>query len=309
MNANKILGFAFIVTSAGATALADVPVLSVCEVLDSRLAYNGKIVIVVGRVVRTMEGEWLDQECGQKLVIDGFGWPYSISLSYYFGRPPKPPPAKPPGFQWNASPLLEKLKEVQKTTKITLYPQLRYSEEWAAVFGRLDTLEKFPPSYPDKKRPYGFGNQGGGPAQLVWPHNGIYYQPDALEPPQRDDESVVWRIVKRELRKPSGPDYFSRSIVGTKIPSLIGTVIDSSPPGHPDTLIVSLSADNIPEATLKLDHRLKRDVPTGEIVMFEGVATDFSQAPFMLVFQVVAKQRFFVLLKPPKPKSDAPWPY
>ena len=135
------------------------------------------------------------------------------------------------------------------------------------------------------------------------------YQPDALEPPQRDDESVVWRILKRELRKPSGPDYFSHSLIGTKIPAVIGTVINSSPPGHPDTLIVSLSADDIPEATLKLDHELKHDVPTGQIVMFEGVATAFTQNPFMLVFQVATKQRLFVLHKPPKPKSDAPWPY
>jgi hypothetical protein len=294
---------------AGATALADVPVLSVCEVLDNRLAYNGKTVIVVGRIVRTMEGEWLDQECGQKLVIDGYGWPYSISLSYYFGRPPKPPPAKPTGFQWNSSLILAKLEEVQKTTKLWPNPRPERSEEWAAVFGRFDTLEKFPPSYPDKKRPHGFGNQGSGPSQLVWPHNGIYYQPEALEAPQRDNESVVWRIVKRELRKPSGPDYFSRSMIGTKIPALIGTVIDSSPPGHPETLIVSLSADNIPEATLKLDHKLKHDAPSGQIVMFEGVATSFTQSPFMLVFEVKSKRLFFVRSKPPKRKRAQPLTY
>ena len=59
----------------------EVPVLSVCEILADRLAYNGKTVVVVGRTVSTTEGSWLDQECGQKLVIDGSEWPWDISLS------------------------------------------------------------------------------------------------------------------------------------------------------------------------------------------------------------------------------------
>jgi hypothetical protein len=308
MNANKILGLAFLFSLPAAAALPAVPLLSVCEVLDSRLAYNGKAVIVVGRVTHTMEGQWLGQDCGQELVIDGYGWHYQISLTY-LGNTAKPPPAKPTGFQWNSSLILAKLKEVQRTTELRPSTQLRYSQEWAAVFGRFDTLEKFPICAGYPKRPCGFAHLGGAPAQLVWPHNGIYYQPEALEPPQRDDESVVWRIVKTELRKPEGPDYFNQVTMGTTIPALRGTVIDSSPPGHLDTLIVSLSADNIPEATLKLDHKLKHDVPAGEIVMFEGVATAFTQTPFLLVFDVATKQRYFVLLKPPKPKPDAPWPY
>ena len=94
MNANKILGFALVITSAGATAFAEVPVLSVCEVLDNRVAYNGTTVIVVGRVVRTMEGEWLDQDCDHKVLIDGYEWHFIISLSY-LGSIAKPPPAKP----------------------------------------------------------------------------------------------------------------------------------------------------------------------------------------------------------------------
>jgi hypothetical protein len=307
MNANKIFGLVFLVSLPAEAALPVVPVLSVCEVLDNRLEYNGKTVIVVGKVVRTMEGEWLDQECGHELLIDGYGWAYSISLSY-LGSSAKAPPSKPAGFQWNSSLLLRKLEEVQKTTKLSPAMQPLYSEEWAAVFGRFDTLEKLPISAGYPKRPSGFGQLGGAPAQLVWPHNGIYYQPKALEPPQRDDESVLWRVIKSELRMPSGPDYFNQVMMGTQIPALIGTVIESSPPEHPDTLIVSLTADNIPEATLKLDHRLKHDVPTGQIVKFEGVGTEFVQTPFMLVFQVASKKRLFVLLKPPKPKSGAPWP-
>lgn len=103
----------------------------------------------------------------------------------------------------------------------------------------------------------------------------------------------MWRVIKSELRKPSGPDYFNQTMIGGLIPALRGTVVESSPPGHPDTLIVSLSADNVPEATLKLDHRLKHDVPTGKIVTFEGVATEFTQSPFMLIFTVRSKKLSF----------------
>jgi hypothetical protein len=150
---------------------------------------------------------------------------------------------------------------------------------------------------------------GSSPAQLVYPHNGIYFEPEALEPPQRDDESVGWRIVKQELRKPSGPDYFNRKMIGAQIPALIGTVIESSPPGRPETLIISLSADNIPEATLKLDHLLKHDVPTGQIIVFEGVATDFTQTPFMLAFKVQTKKTFFLRGKHPTWKRAQLRPY
>jgi hypothetical protein len=164
MNANKILGLAFLFSLPAAAALPAVPVLSVCEVLDNRLAYNGKVVIVVGRVVRTMEGEWLDQECGHKLVIDGYDWEYDVSLSYSLGQPPRPPSPIPRGFQWNTSRILAKLKDVQKTTGLRANPQINAPEKWAAVFGRLDTLETFPIYHGYPERRSGFGHLGGAPA-------------------------------------------------------------------------------------------------------------------------------------------------
>jgi len=53
MNADKIFGFASMI----------VPALSVCEAMDNRLAYNGKTVIIGGRVVRLFRGgKWSDWE-------------------------------------------------------------------------------------------------------------------------------------------------------------------------------------------------------------------------------------------------------
>jgi hypothetical protein len=284
MNADKIFGFVFIFGLAGAAALADVPVLSVCDVLDNRLAYNGKTVIVVGRVIRTMEGHWLDQECGKNLVINGYGWRYLISLSY-LGSTAKPQPPLPPGFQWDTSLLSSNLKEVQKTTTLRSDGGLRYPEEWAAVFGRFDTLERFPGHS-------GFGHMGGGPARLVGPQDGIRFEDDSWQP-QPEMSSPTWRVIRNELKRESGPDYFDRVMKGNQIRFLMGTVIDSSPPGNPDTLIVKFSVNNVPEATLKLDRQLKHPIPVGQIIEFEGVATAFTQNPLVVNF-VVRKTNLFV---------------
>jgi hypothetical protein len=284
MNADKIFGFVFMVTLAGAGALADVPVLSVCEVLDNRLAYNGKPVIVVGRMIRTMEGEWLDQECGKNLVIDGYGWGYSISLSYWLNTV-KPPLPMPAGFQWDTGLLSSKLKEVQRTTTLRLDFSLRYPEEWAAVFGRFDTLKKFP-------HHNGFGHLGGAPAQLVGPQDGERFEDDSWQP-QPEMSSATFRVMRSELKRASGPEYFDRVVKGNQIRFLIGTVIDSSPSTNPDTLIVSFWVNNIPEATLKLDHQLKQPIPAGQVIGFDGMATDFTQSPFIVNF-LVRKTNLFL---------------
>ena len=120
---------------------------------------------------------------------------------------------------------------------------------------------------------------------------------------------MLWRSIRSALSAPSGPDYFNQGMIGAQLPALRATVIDSSPPGRPETLIVSLSGDNIPEATLKLDHELKRAIPIGQIVVFKGVANEFTQSPFMLVFNVQSKNLFFERYKPPKRKRAQSRPF
>jgi hypothetical protein len=296
MNANKILELAFLFSLPATAALPAVPVLSVCEVLDNRLEYNGKTVIVIGQFSSGMHGEWLDQECSHRLAIDGFEWPYEISLPYYLERRAEPPPILN-DYQWNSPLLTAKLAEAQKTAELRLYSS-GFSYKWVAVFGRFETLAKFPiDRY--SKHPGGFGHVGEAAAELVAPQNGIFFE---LRSADRvlEEHLDLWRCVKSELMRPSGPDYFRQGMIGAQIPALRGTVIDRSPPRRLETLIVSLSGDNIPEATLKLDHPLKRDISIGQILVFKGVATEFTQSPFMLVFSVQSKNLFFERGKAPK---------
>ena len=61
-----------------------IPVLSVCEVIEHRDEYNGKMVGIRGAVEATDEGIWLTAaaDCKYKLVTKGFIWPDMVSLEY-----------------------------------------------------------------------------------------------------------------------------------------------------------------------------------------------------------------------------------
>jgi hypothetical protein len=138
---------------------ADVPVLTVREVLQNRERYNGKSVVVVGRLVGTMEGAWLDQEPANRITIDGNQWGFIISLTYVVGEV-EPPPSLPKDFKWDRKLLYKKLSEVQKTTKLEVIQPHEYRERWSAIFGRFET--SIPLSEGNA-----FGHLNGSPAQLI----------------------------------------------------------------------------------------------------------------------------------------------
>lgn len=91
-----------------------------------------------------------------------------ISLAYVASEFASPP-AKPPGFRWDVRLLQEKLERVKRTTKLRVFKDRNYSDEWVAVFGRLETRLPRPLA-----RGYtnGFGHLSGAPAQLVAPKDG-----------------------------------------------------------------------------------------------------------------------------------------
>jgi hypothetical protein len=58
--------------------------LSVCELIEHRNEYNGKIVAVRAMLEGTDEGMWLRafNDCKYKLITRGVTWPNAISLEY-----------------------------------------------------------------------------------------------------------------------------------------------------------------------------------------------------------------------------------
>jgi hypothetical protein len=147
-----------------APAVPEIPVATVCDVLNDLAKYKDKSLIVIGRTTGTMEGQWLSADCEKKLVTDGFTWSDSISLSLH-GKTEQPPKL-PDRFEWDAKLIAAKLKEVQQTTRLRQGGR----EGWVAIFGRFET--RVPPIVVPRAggelMGYGFGHLAGSPAQLIW---------------------------------------------------------------------------------------------------------------------------------------------
>ncbi len=156
--------------------IAKVPVVTVCEALSDLSGYNGKTIIVVGRFGHTSEGSWLSEDCESKLVVGGKTWDDSISTSYMRHRV-EPPPHLPKGFKWDRELLKNKLKEVQKTTKLVVLKKYNYKDKWLAMFGRFENgVPIRVMKIGDREfTTYGFGHLNSAPAQLVWAEKGTLY--------------------------------------------------------------------------------------------------------------------------------------
>ena len=146
------------------------PVLTVCEALSDLGRYEGMTVIVIGRVVSSDEGAWLDQDCGREIVNGGRTFRPSISLAWAFLEF-GPPPQLPSGFKWNRRALQEKLDQVRRTTHLERPHARHYPDRWFAVFGRFET--HLPRKVGDLGVTNGFGHLSGSPAQLISPRDGF----------------------------------------------------------------------------------------------------------------------------------------
>jgi hypothetical protein len=113
---------------------------------------------------------------------------------------------------------------------------------------------------------------------------------------QTDPSRALWLAVKHALADAGGKAYFESSIKDAALPGGVngvrafkGTVISSEPAGQPTSLVVvAISEETHPEATLRLSAALKEPVPRGTPVQFVGVAREFSPDPFMVTFDVDA---------------------
>ena len=116
--------------------------LTVCEVLDHRLQYDGKTVVVFGRISLTTEGTWLTEDCGAKLAIDGVEWGYDISLSYVAAQTIATARLAA-GFRWNRQKLIAALPTKTDSTQWSDDADCQHRTGWSAVFGRFETKKGF----------------------------------------------------------------------------------------------------------------------------------------------------------------------
>jgi hypothetical protein len=286
--ATKFLILVALVIPAGANAQNSAH--SVCDVLDHRMQYDGKPVIVFGRAAHTMEGSWLSDDCSGKLLIGGETWGYDIWLAYSGTNEP-PAPNLPEGLRWNHEELMALIPLMKNPNKYDLLddPNCDRRPEWMAVFGRFETQKVFSRlTYASgETRNIGFGHLGGSPGQLIFRENGKFCLTLERKRPAKVNEALdLWLRIRESLLSDDGPSYFENGMKGALLPKLKGTVASSVPVAAPSTLVLQMEGSPMPEVTLRLDRSFGRPIPNGTSVEFEGVAAVFSRSPFMLTFDV-----------------------
>jgi len=139
--------------------------VTVCEVLQDLSAYDGKMAAVVGRFSSRETGRWLgEQKCDHKLVTGDQEWPNSFWVAYDPADAPKPPAV----LAVDATLLAQKLRTVKVGTSLTKF---RFGssdyDNWAVVYGRIETRKDLVTMTGSGKRKNGFGYGESSPARLV----------------------------------------------------------------------------------------------------------------------------------------------
>ena len=139
--------------------------VTVCEVLQDLAAYDGKVAAVIGRFSRRDTGRWLgEQKCAKKFVAGDQVWPNAFWVVYDPADAPKPPEV----LAVNAVQLAQKLREVKLGTSLTKLPfGSKDYDNWAVIYGRIETRKDLVRVTATGTRKNGFGYGESSPARLV----------------------------------------------------------------------------------------------------------------------------------------------
>ena len=159
--------------------------VTVCEVLQDLAAYDGKVAAVVGRFSYRQAGRWLgEQKCAQKFVIGDQEWPNSFWVVYDPATAPKPPEV----LAVNSALLARKMREVKLATALSKLPfgSADY-DNWALVYGRIETRKDLVTVTASGTRKNGFGYGESSPARLVCHGDAVvmFLNDDATTPASR----------------------------------------------------------------------------------------------------------------------------
>lgn len=159
--------------------------VSVCEVLQNLASYDGKVAAVVGRFSRREQGRWLgEQKCPQKFTAGDQVWPNAFWVVYDPVNAPKPPEI----LAVNAVQLAKKLLQVKLGTSLTKLPfgSTDY-DNWAVIYGRVETRKDLVTVTAAGTRKNGFGYGESSPARLICHGDAvvIFLNDDATAPASR----------------------------------------------------------------------------------------------------------------------------
>jgi hypothetical protein len=127
------------------------------------------------------------------------------------------------------------------------------------------------------------------PAHSAWAQNRIRSDAKLTE-----ETAAVWSNIKSALQAKDGDTFFESNLNNSLFPGgrngvrvFRGTVVSSHPADHPSELVLAISDDIHPEATLKLkEGNFKGPITPGSKVAFRGIVTGYTKDPFMLTLEV-----------------------
>ena len=139
--------------------------VTVCEVLQDLSAYDGKVVAVVARFSFRQTGRWLgEQKCAHKFITGDQEWPNAFWVVHDPETAAKPPAV----LAVDAALLAQKLRAVKLGTSLTKLPfGSEDYDNWALVYGRIETRKDLITVTPSGTRKNGFGYGESSPARLV----------------------------------------------------------------------------------------------------------------------------------------------
>jgi hypothetical protein len=267
---------------------AEVPVLTVCELLNNRLLYNGQTTIVVGRYFAYMEGVSVESHCATKISVDGKDWNDSIWLEYDRSHG-----GARPADLWNTADYERTIATRLPGGEAALWktvPVCNYVPGmWVAVYGRFETKERFPIL---RSGPAGFGHLGMYIAQVAFSSNGIscrvpaekYSEYAAIEQKRkRKSDAALWRNIRAALNSSGGLEYFAAHVKDRLLPPMEGKVASVESTG---SVLVVMTDGTSPEIRIQIRPLLNRTLLPGTHIEFKGVATACTLHPLLMTVDV-----------------------
>jgi len=103
----------------------------------------------------------------------------------------------------------------------------------------------------------------------------------------RNPELALWKRIHDALTAANGEQYFESDLKNSELPPLRGTLLSTNPACNPTELKVAIEGPE-PQLTLKLEKPIRGKLEPSASIRWQGVATAFQKAPFLLTIETEA---------------------
>lgn len=270
----------------------DIPVLTVCEVLQKRESHDGRPVVVVGEFRRSPEGTWIAGKCDPPVVSAGYTWASLVWIAHQNGD------ARLPAFAWDKTAILRAIQADNSKDDLVTISACHATAAKVAAYGIFESKARLPVRIygTGEMLGVGYGHLGQAPAQLLIQDGSvrcIQPGPSSEDLQVRDAEktrqwqSALWRNLRSALFAADGAAYFRDYVQDSRLPTLTGTIFRIDWEQGKPSLVLRVDENTVFDAEVHLP-LTEVPPPVGSVVAFEGVAREFRTKPYLLIMDVDA---------------------